>query len=85
MACLTARAHVNQHLIPGLQMNLAGTLSGEYKVALLEEAKHLFCFPNPLSCSVMNKICLHQVALCQHLQQTMETCLHLKDALLINI
>ena len=43
MTCLTARAHVNQHLIPGLQMNLAGTLSGEYKLALLEGTKQLFC------------------------------------------
>ena len=53
-------------------MNLAGTLSGEYKVALLEGAKHrFFALPNPLLCSVMNKLCLNQVALCQHLQQTM--------------
>ena len=32
-------------------------------VFVLERAKHsFFALPNPLSCSVMNKICLNQVA-----------------------
>ena len=31
-------------------------------VCVLERAKHsFFALPNPLSCSVMNKICLNQV------------------------
>ena len=33
-------------------------------VCVLERAKHsFFALPNPLSCSVMNKICLNQVIL----------------------
>ena len=35
-------------------------------VCVLERAKHsFFALPNPLSCSVMNKICLNQVVLCR--------------------
>ena len=34
-------------------------------VCVLERAKHrFFALPNPLSCSVMNKICLNQLMLC---------------------
>ena len=39
-------------------------------VCVLERAKHnFFALPNPLSCSVMNKICLNQVSFVLHTGQ----------------
>ena len=36
-------------------------------VCVLETAKHrFFAMPNPLSCSLMNKICLNQILLLMH-------------------